>query len=258
MAGVAVHVFLTAVHNIPDDDIKYGPLPGAVADAYVNPYLVQDYRIFAPNPVSSDHNLWVRAWVETPEGERVTTDWVDVTSVELEAPHRRVLRKQLSVLSAERLMGAYRDLSDEQRAVAAENFYRGGDLQQLQETLQGAGEDNDAAVNGFISASNYATSFSTQVSQALWSEHGEVVAVQMRSVYAPVIRWEDRFDPDAEAPSQSYTDLGWRPAMEWQEQSRDGFARSFLRWAEAAGVSTDLRAGESGGSDGDGSGSEEE
>lgn len=237
---VAVHVFFTAVYNVPDDEIKYDVLPGRAADGYIRPYLLQDYRIFAPNPANSDRNLWIRGWVETDEGEMVTTKWVDTTAIELAEPYRRVLRKQLSVMAAERLMTEYRGLNATQREVVAQNFHRGRALYPLDEALREADPDNTAVVTPFIRAENFATSYATQAALALWGEHGDVVAVQTRAVYAPVVRWEDRFDPDATAPRSSYTDLGWRPVMEWQQQDRDAFARTFLRWAEDAGVSTSL------------------
>jgi hypothetical protein len=167
----AVHILLTAVFNLPYQSLKYGPLPGELADSYINPYLSQDYRIFAPDPANADRNLWVRAWVATPDGERVVSQWVDTTAVELAEPYRRVLRKQLTVLGAERLM---------------------------------------------------------------------ILAIQTRSVYSPVVRWGDRHDESAVAPPDTYTDLGWRPVMEWPEQDRDAFARTFLAWAEDAGLSLDL------------------
>ncbi len=107
----AVHIALTAVFNVPSTEVKYEALPGRVADAWIRPYFVQDYRIFAPDPASADRNLWVRAWVETPDGERVETKWVDVTAIELAEPYRRVLRKQLTVIGAEQLMTSFGKLT---------------------------------------------------------------------------------------------------------------------------------------------------
>jgi hypothetical protein len=236
----AVHILLTAVFNLPYQSLKYGPLPGELADSYINPYLSQDYRIFAPDPANADRNLWVRAWVATPDGERVVSQWVDTTAVELAEPYRRVLRKQLTVLGAERLMGAYRSLTDAQRTVAAGNFHNAEDLTALLDALRGTGEDNVAGVNDFVRATNYVTSYGSQVALAMWGDEGEILAIQTRSVYSPVVRWGDRHDESAVAPPDTYTDLGWRPVMEWPEQDRDAFARTFLAWAEDAGLSLDL------------------
>jgi len=243
LAVAAMHILLTAVFNLPYPALKYDVLPGRTADAYLRPYFVQDYRIFAPDPVNSDRNLWVRAWVETPDGERVESPWVDATSVEIAAPYRRILRKQMTVLGAERLNTAHRGLTAAQQKLAEGNYHRGGDLTPLLEALKDVDDSNVAAVNQYIRVSNFITSYSTQVAYAMWGDEGKILAVQFRSVSSPVVRWEDRSDPDAERPKSSYTPIGWRPPMEWSAQDRDGFARSFVAWAEKAGVSVDLDGG---------------
>lgn len=238
LAGV--HIALTAVFNVPSTEVKYEALPGRAADAWIRPYFVQDYRIFAPDPASADRNLWVRAWVETSGGERVQTKWVDVTAIELAEPYRRVLRKQLTVIGAEQLMTSYGKLTDGQKAIVEENFHDTGDLNALNDALLEADDSNGADVRAFIRATNYTTSYATQAAKALWADDGEILAVQTRSVYSPVIRWDDRMDPDAVRPDSSYTKLGWRPVLEWSQQSDDAFARTFLHWAESAGVSGSL------------------
>ncbi|WP_140403495.1 DUF5819 family protein [Microbacterium sp. JB110] len=237
---IAIHVFFTAVYNTPYDHIRNDVLPGAAASGYINPYLQQDYRIFAPNPANSDRNLWLRAWVETPDGERVTTKWVDATSIELAEPARRVLRKQLSIQAALRLMSTYFDMSTAQREVAEQNFHEDEDLTPLQDALIEADDSLDSEARAFIRASNFATSYATQAAKALWSDDGEVIAVQTRSVSTPIIRWDERFEDEPEELSSSYTAMGWRPVMEWSGQSTEGFSASFLKWAEKAGVSGSL------------------
>jgi len=174
--------------------------------------------------------------VETDDGERIETDWVDVTAIELAEPYRRVLRKQLTVIGAEQLMGSYNKLTDEQRAIAEQNFLGTGDLNPLNDALVEADDSNGAEVRAFIRATNYTTSYATQVAYALWDDDGEILAVQTRSVYSPVVRWEERDDPNAVRPDSTYTALGWRPPMEWSAQDREAFARTFLDWAEKAGV----------------------
>jgi hypothetical protein len=238
------HIALTAVFNVPSTEVKYGALPGGAADAWIRPYFVQDYRIFAPDPASADRNLWVRAWVETPDGERVETKWVDVTAIELAEPYRRVLRKQLTVIGAEQLMTSYGKLTEAQKAVVEENFHTSPDLAELNEALLAADDANAGDVRSFIRATNYTTSYATQAARALWGDDGEILAVQTRSVYSPVIRWDDRNDPDAVRPDSSYTQLGWRPVLDWSQQSEEAFARTFLHWAEAAGVTGSLTGDE--------------
>ncbi|GAA2826214.1 DUF5819 family protein [Leucobacter komagatae] len=242
VALLAVHMFFTAVYNTPYSDLKYQVLPGATADQYVRPYLVQDYKIFAPDPVDTDRQLWVRAWVELEDGERVRSEWVNASAVELAEPYRRTLRKQLSVVGAERLMTSYRGLSEAQQRVAAENHLAGEELYGLRDALVAADDSNSAEVRSFIRATNYTASYATQVAHAMWGDKGEVKAVQVRAVYDPVVRWTDRHDPEAKRPPSKYTDMGWVPAMEWPGQDREAFARSFQAWADKAGVEAELEA----------------
>lgn len=242
VALLAVHMFFTAVVNVPSADLKYGLLPGSAADRYTQPYLVQDYKIFAPDPASADRQLWTRAWIELPSGERVRSEWVNASHIELSSAYRKTLRKQLSIVGAERLTAAYEGLSDEQRAVVAENHLDSDELYGLRDALVEVDGSRPSEVNAFIRADNYVTSYATQVAYALWGEEGTVLGVQVRSVYDPVVRWDDRKDPNAQRPASSFTEMGWVPAMEWPGQDREAFARTFRAWAEEAGVDTDLPA----------------
>lgn len=232
------HMFLTAVFNTPAQDLKYDVLPGAVADQYVRPYLVQDYKIFAPDPADTDRQLWVRAWVEEPGGERVNSEWLNASHVELSEGYRKTLRKQLSVVGAERLMGAYTALNETHKAVAKRNHLDGDSLYGLRDAMLAADDTDSVAVRDFIRADNYVTSYATQVAHAMWGDQGTIVGVQVRAVYDPVIRWVDRHDPDAQRPPSRYTDLGWVPPMEWAGQDREAFSASFQAWAERAAKST--------------------
>lgn len=233
---VAVHMFFTAVVNVPSSDVKYGPLPGEAADSYVRPLFVQDYRIFAPNPASENRQLWVRAWVEDGSGERTETEWINATGVEIAEAHRRILRKHQTILGAERLMPAYRQLTDEQKEIVSGNFHHEGGREELADALE-----DDGGAAAFLQASDYVDAYATQVALAIWGEEHTILAVQARVVYAPVIRWADRNDPDAEPPASTYADLGWRELLEYPGQDREEFARTFRAWYESAGEEVTLR-----------------
>lgn len=226
LVAALVHMFFTAVVNTPDRDLKYDVLPGSVADAYTTPLLTQNYRIFAPNPASEDRSLWVRAWLELPGGERVETEWVDATAVELSSTYRKVLRKHLTIAAAERYMSAYRSLNDDQRALlSSANFHREGDRQRLVEELTALGPATD-----YLRMDEYVTGFSTQVALALYGHDAEVLAVQSRAVYQPVVRWADRDDPAEPRPDSFTTREGWREPLVQDGQDSEEFARSFRQW----------------------------
>lgn len=227
----ATHMFLTATVNVPYPQVKYEVLPGALADSYARPYLVQNYRIFAPNPASEDRELWVRAWVQAPDGTRTETDWVNATAVELADPSRRVLRKQLTIVGAEAYMAAYRGLNAAQKQIlTGENFHRPGDRERLGEALSSHG-----SAGAYMRAADYVTAYATQVAHALHGVEDEILAVQSRIVYEPIVRWSDRNDPEAVAPARIETRAGWREPLEYPGQDREEFARTFLGWLERAG-----------------------
>ena len=223
---VAVHMFFTGVVNVPNATLKYEALPGHVADNYVNPLLVQNYRIFAPNPASEDRALWVRAWIELPDGERIETEWINATAVELAVTHRKVLRKHLTIQAAEQYMAAYRNLNDEQKEVLASgNFHNENDRARLEALLSALGPADD-----YLRMDEYVTGYATQVALALYGDEAEILAVQSRAVYNPVIRWADRMDPNAEAPDSILTWEGWRAPIINPNQDAAAFGNSFKQW----------------------------
>lgn len=231
LALAATHMFLTATVNMPYSHVKYEVLPGQLADAYARPYLVQNYRIFAPNPASEDRELWVRAWIEDDDGIRTETAWINATAVELADTSRKVLRKQLTIVGAEAYMAAYRGLTAPQReVVTGGNFHRDGDRVILQSALAERG-----SAGAYMRASDYVTAYATQVAHALYGDDHEILAVQSRIVYEPVVRWRDRDDPDAAPPARTETRAGWREPLEYPTQDREEFARSFLSWLDRAG-----------------------
>lgn len=223
---VVFHVAMTAVYNVPDARIRDRILPGAVARSYLEPFFQQDYRIFAPNPISDDRYLNVRAWIRTPSGGNRITAWVNVTAAEISTVQRRLLRKQLTILGAERLVPAFRALTEAQQEIVDENWHQTG-FPGLRRALLEASPGTESAVDRFIRASEYVTAFATQVAFAQWGEEN-VVAVQVQAVYDPVVRWDDRDDPDARRPTGTLVNPGWRPPTVFPGQDSDAFADIFL------------------------------
>lgn len=226
---VAAHMILTLVYNVPSQEFK-STASAAVAKSYMEPLFVQDYKIFAPDPAGADHQLWVRAWSEDRDGEPWTSEWINVSAVELAEPYRKVLRKQLTIVGAERGMSGYQGLSDEQRDIASRNYHR-STLDALRTDLLTADPAATGRVDAFIRSSRYIDAYATQVAFALWGDESEIAAVQTRVVYDPVIRWSDRNDPEARRPAATITDTGWHPLLEYPGQDREAFASTFLEWA---------------------------
>jgi hypothetical protein len=229
-ALLAVHMAMTFLYNVPPAADRSNT-PPAFVDDYMSPLFVQDYKIFAPDPASADHQLWVRAWLVPPDGgEPETTDWVNVSAVEISSRTRRILRKQLTIVGAERMMAAWARLDEAQREVAGENYHRTG-LDALREDLVAADPDGSPGdVDAFIRVTRFVDAYATQVAYALWGSPDTVRAVQTRVVYDPVVRWDDRNDPAARRPAATTVLTGWRPPLEYPGQDREAFARTFRSW----------------------------
>src|SRR5699024_3712467 len=120
--------------------------------------------------------------------------------------------------------------STPQKDVVSGNYHRAG-LDQLFQDLLDADPDGDrAAAATFVRSTRFVDAFATQVAFARGATPENLAAVQTRVVYDPVIRWDDRNDPDAERPAATITDTGWRRPLEYPDQDRDAFASTFLGW----------------------------
>lgn len=81
------HLFAVTAAALPPNRYSDAVRP---ATRYLSPYFTQNWRLFAPNPISADRN--VRFQGALREGDRiVTTDWIDWTAVELELVHHRLV-----------------------------------------------------------------------------------------------------------------------------------------------------------------------
>lgn len=227
--GMLIHMFFTFVYNVPTASLR-SALPTEAAARYMEPLFVQDYKIFAPEPATADHQLWVRAWLEDGTGEPETTEWINVSSVELSVRYRQVLRKHMSIIGAERLMAAHTRLSPAQKELAAQNYHRDG-LDRLHRDLLDAEPNGDPAVAAtFIRSTRFLDAFATQVAFARGATPENLAAVQTRVVYDPVVPWKHRNDPDAPQPAARITDTGWRRPLEYPNQDREAFASTFRGW----------------------------
>ncbi|MEJ8548113.1 DUF5819 family protein [Brevibacillus borstelensis] len=91
------HFSMILLHVIP-----FNPLTNKYRDlvnGYVNPLFSQNWHLFAPNPVSHTHTIFIQAKSRDASGNLVESDWVDITTPLITAnwehrisPINRVLR----------------------------------------------------------------------------------------------------------------------------------------------------------------------
>ncbi|MCB5179882.1 DUF5819 family protein [Streptomyces antimicrobicus] len=82
------HLAMVFLHVAPSNTVT--KRHGATVDAWVYPEFEQNWKLFAPNPLQQNIAVEVRAQIRTEAGERLTTDWRD-----LSAEDARRIRHQL-------------------------------------------------------------------------------------------------------------------------------------------------------------------
>jgi hypothetical protein len=78
--GVAVHLAMVFLHVAPENTLTeaHGNL---VAD-YIYPEFEQNWKLFAPNPLQQNIDVWARAEVRKDDGGTEVTGWVDLTAMD--------------------------------------------------------------------------------------------------------------------------------------------------------------------------------
>lgn len=111
------HLTAVTLASLPPNRYSAAAQP---ATAHLAPYFTQNWRLFAPNPVSSDRSVLVQgAWLD---GETVrTTAWVDWTDVELDLVRQRIVGGRAGYVTNKMhtpLVSRFADLDIDQREVA--------------------------------------------------------------------------------------------------------------------------------------------
>ncbi|MFC7457033.1 DUF5819 family protein [Brachybacterium sp. GCM10030267] len=223
----AGHIGATLAYTGPDTPIKQSLQP-ALNRYFLGP-LDQGWNLFAPGPYSQDENMLVRACVSSREvcaggsdAGAEFTPWRNVTAEELEAVDYNIFANRESRQSKVvhgRLWPAARDLSQDQQAMAEDNHIDGEPVfgvdlysAEAEETYSPA-QLSDLRVYQRLEDS--AVGLGTLY---MYEEYGEdVTLVEVRMRRDAVPDFDQRHDPPEE-PSQSWVNIGWRPATEFDEE----------------------------------------
>jgi hypothetical protein len=84
-AAMAMHFLATALFVAPLNPIKLEW--GDEIACYMTPYFEQNWSLFAPNPISEERGMLVRARVTDVDGTIRTTPFADITNPAIEAVH---------------------------------------------------------------------------------------------------------------------------------------------------------------------------
>ncbi|PSL06106.1 hypothetical protein CLV30_103261 [Haloactinopolyspora alba] len=224
---VGIHFAATFLWNAPSSPVSESV--AAEVNGYMRPFFVQNWSLFAPNPINAEDELLVRAQVRDPQtGDVEVTEWRNPTQLEWSLVHHNPAPSRASRLSSNlhrRLSSAWYDLTDEQQEIVADDYRDMADWRPLAgDLIDSQGGETSSEVANVVRADRVTTGYATQFAKAIWGR--DVVAVQFELRRTPVPRWDERMEPEPQHPSHSTREFGWRPVLVDSEQDESAFART--------------------------------
>lgn len=194
--------------------------------AYLDPYFTQNWRLFAPNPISEDRNVLFQGAYLRADGTPATTEWVDWTEAELDLVRHRLvggragyvtsklvtpLRARTAALSADqrlRVMGSSQTDPQTFAELAAE-------LQLVSTPAP--------AMLGFLRYERAATRLATDVLEARWPDlelTGVRYSIRRHGVVPFAARSGSTAEREAARPAVIDEPGGWRLPSPGSEAGR--------------------------------------
>lgn len=231
--AAAGHLVVVTLAALPPNTYSDAARP---ATTYLGAYFAQNWRLFAPNPVSADRSVRFQGAYEQ-DGELVVTDWLDWTDVELDLVRHRLVGGRAGYVT-NKLYGPlgsrYGPLDTDQRAIA--DVAEPGDVlgwERLAEQLRAASDDalDDRQVDLYLVYDRAATRLATQALEARQPER-RMVAVRYATRSQGVTPWdlrgEDAEQRDRARPTPVQRINGWREPVRG-DASEQAAVRDF--WA---------------------------
>lgn len=183
---------------------------------YLSPYFTQNWRLFAPNPVSDDRSVRFQGSYVAPDGSTKQTDWVDWTDVELDLVHHRLVGGRAGYIT-NKLYGPlgvqYRALGTASRAVIDTTTQEDPlGWAALATSLRDAGA-RPAATSGFLRYERATARLASDVLGERWPDL-ELTAVRYSLRSQAVVPYAARSGSDTERaaarPAPTERISGWR------------------------------------------------
>lgn len=213
VAIVAVHLVAVTLAALPPN--RYSEAARGQT-AYLDPYFTQNWRLFAPNPISEDRNLLFQGAYLDADGEPARTAWVDWTAVELDLVRHRLVGGRAGYVT-NKLVSPLRSrataLDESQRLVvtgapqADPPTWRA-----LTRDLEAAGTSRDSAL-GFVRYEQAATRLGTDVLASRYPELRLTAvryAVRRHAVVPYAARGGSADERAAARPAATNDIGGWR------------------------------------------------
>jgi len=184
---------------------------------YLDPYFTQNWRLFAPNPISSDRKVEFQAEYTTAAGETEQSAWVDWTGVELDLVRHRVVGGRAGYITNKMftpLSSRYAALTTVQKAVADDDTAAADGLDALGKAMrQEAG--SASAVELYLRYERAVVRLGSDVMAARLPDV-TVTSVRYRIVSQVVVPFSARTDDEEERarvrPAPTSRVSAWRPS----------------------------------------------
>ena len=203
------------------------------ATTYQSPFFTQNWRLFAPSPISSDRSILFQAAYEV-DGELVTTEWVDWTDVELGVVRQHLIGGRAGYVTNKlysSLAGRHRALSDEQRrAVETVDPASTPSWEDLEQRVTDAATDATQRLRAsrWLTYEESVIALGSAVVQAREPE-AELVALRYRLRSHAVTPYADRGLPpnerEAARPAPVERTSGWRALLPPTEAELEAVVR---------------------------------
>lgn len=213
VAIVAVHLIAVTLAALP---------PNRFSDAardqtgYLDPYFNQNWRLFAPNPISEDRNLLFQGAYIDADGRMARTSWVDWTDVELDLVRHQLIGGRAGYVT-NKLVSPLRsrmsalDVS-QQLVVTSASQTAPPTWTELSRELEGAGTPRTRLL-GFLRYERAATQLGTDVLQARFPDV-DLTAVRYSVRRQSVVPFDARAGTAKERAARRPTAVedigGWR------------------------------------------------
>lgn len=223
----ATHMVAVTVAALPPNEATQ---PLRSSTGYLNPFFTQNWRLFAPYPVSEDRSIHFQAAWRDDAGRIVESEWVDWTDVELDLVRRKIVGGRAGYIT-NKLFGPLNQRWGALNAEQKDAVSQGSGPEPVGWQELGADalavDGLPARVDRFLDYERDVVDLGTAVMASRLGDV-EIVAVRYRLRRHPVAHWDARNWPDEikgdNRPAFSDREGTWRPAGDVTDALREAVA----------------------------------
>lgn len=194
--------------------------------AYLDPYFTQNWRLFAPSPISEDRNLLFQGAYVRADGTSATTTWMDWTDVELDLVRHRLVGGRAGYVTSKLvtpLTARTAALTTAQRLViTGASPSEPPSMDELSDELEAASTAPLTAA-GFLRYERAVTMLASDALEARWPGlelTGVRYAIRTHDVVPYAARRGSTAEREAARPASTEQTGGWRRPLPGSEAQR--------------------------------------